>query len=248
MEYIIVDSETKNRKRLHLLCEEHCPDLSMVGNAGSVAEAIPLIDEANPKLVFLDIRLPQQSGFSLLQHYGSNLPFSVVFTTQNDNYAFQAFQYRAVDYLQKPIESQQLISAVRKVRKVWSNIDPDERLDNLRMALTSDKINKIALTTLDGYNFVKYENIVRCEAQGNYTYVYLTDSASLLITKTLKHYEELLLPKDFFRIHKSHLINLRCVRKFIKGKKCFVEMIDGAQIEVSFRKREALLGRLAEIG
>lgn len=248
MKCIIVDDETKSRILLKKLCEEYGKDLSVAGMAASVTEAIEVINAQKPQLVFLDIRLPKQSGFALLEHYGDQLPFSVIFTSAYDNYAFQAFKYTAVDYLQKPIEVDELVRSIEKVRKIYLKDHSSEADECTRLNNQSDRISKVALTTIDGYTFVKFENIVRCEAQGNYTSVFLTDGNPLLITKTLKHYEELLLPKGFFRVHKSHLINLHCVRKFIKGKKSMVEMIDGMQIEVSFRRRDALLDRLAEMG
>ncbi len=244
MKCVIIDDEAKSRTVLHRLCENYCSNLEVVGLAASVVEGIHLIDEKSPDLVFLDIRMPKQSGFSLLEHYGSECPFAVVFTSAYDEYAFQAFKYMAVDYLQKPINIEELVEAVGKVQKSLYNKSPEE----LRTGgIGTGAIDKIALTTIEGYIFVRYQDIIRCEAQGNYTAVYLTNGQSLLITKTLKYYEDILIFKGFFRVHKSHLINLHCVRKFIKGKQNLVEMTDGKQIEVSFRRREALLHRLEAI-
>jgi len=122
-----------------------------------------------------------------------------------------------------------------------------EQITMLKGNLLADQIQKIALATIDGYTFVRLEHIIRCEAQGNYTSVYLHDGKAVLITKTLKHYDDLLVSKGFFRIHKSHLINLHSVRRFLKGKKGMVEMMDGTQLEVSTRKRESLLEKLSNI-
>ena len=245
MKCLIIDDEAKSRVLLQKLCDEYCPEIEVVGSAGSVQEGIEKIDTLLPDLVFLDIHMPVKSGFALLDHYKGKLNFSVIFTTAYDEYALEAFRYTVIDYLQKPIDIDELQASVKRALKEQDI--KTEQVSTLQESLLSEKVQKIALTTIDGYTFVKFENIIRCEAQGNYTYVYLRSGQSVLITKTLKHYEDLLMPKGFFRIHKSHLINLYGVRKFLKGKKSMVEMMDGKQIEVSSRKRELLLEKLSKI-
>lgn len=247
MKGIIVDDEARGRRMLKALCEEYCENLEIIGMAASVPEAKTLIDELKPDVVFLDIQMPVHSGFALLEYYESDIPFEVIFTTAHDQYALQAFKFSAVDYLLKPIEIDELIASVEKVQEIKGFVNSSNRLDLLKEALAAKSINKIALTTQDGFTFVKFEDIIRCEAQGNYTSVYLTDGSSLLITKTLRHYEDILEDKLFFRVHKSHLINLSYIRRFIKGKQSMVETTDGKNIEVSLRKRDALLQKLAEL-
>jgi len=246
MRGIIVDDEARGRRMLKALCEEYCENLEIVGMAASVTEAKTIIDELKPDVVFLDIQMPVHSGFALLEQY-NEIPFEIIFTTAHDQYALQAFKFSAIDYLLKPIEIDELINAVEKVQEIKGFTNRSNRLDLLKEALTAKSINKIALTTQDGFTFVRFEDIIRCEAQGNYTSVYLTDGSSLLITKTLRHYEDILEDKQFFRIHKSHLINLSYIRRFIKGKQSMVETTDGKSIEVSLRKREALLQKLSEL-
>jgi len=245
MKAIIVDDEGKSRRMLKALCEEYCEELEIVALAASVAEATILIEEKKPDLVFLDIQMPVKSGFSLLQQYEGNIPFHVVFTTAHDQYALKAFKFSAIDYLLKPINIDELIDAVKKVKQINYNTTSTEKLRILKEILAHKNSDKIALTTLDSLNVVKFKDIVRCEAKGNYTSIYLSNGNVLLITKTLKYYDDLLVKKDFFRVHKSHLINLRYVRKFIKGKQAMVEMTDGKKIEVSVRKRYALLQKLS---
>jgi len=242
---LIIDDEPKSRKVLHSLCTNYCPEIEIVGMASSVDEGIEKIDTLQPCLVFLDIHMPVKSGFALLDHYQDNINFSVIFTTAYDEYALESFRYTTVDYLQKPIDIDELQAAVQK--SIKNPALKREQITMLKDSLLTDQIQKIALTTTDGYTFVKLEHITRCEAQSNYTRVYLHDGKSVLITKTLKHYDDLLVSKDFFRIHKSHLINLQHVRRFLKGKKGMVEMIDGTQLEVSIRKRESLLEKLSNI-
>ncbi len=246
MKCMIIDDEPNSRKALKSLCDEYCPELEIIGLAESVDEGIQRIDALKPELVFLDIHMPVKSGFALLDYYKEReISFSVIFTTAYEEYALEAFRYSAVDYLQKPIEIEALQASVKKAFNE-NNFKP-QQLNTLKDHLLAEKVNKIALTTIDGYTFVKFDDIIHCVAQGNYTYVYLQNGKSVLITKTLKHYEDLLVPKGFMRIHKSHLINLSAVRKFLKGKKSMVEMIDGEQIEVSLRKREQLLEQLTKI-
>jgi two-component system, LytTR family, response regulator len=244
MKCLIIDDEVKSQTLLLKLCKVYCPEIEVVGLAGSVDEGIKKIDLLKPDLVFLDIHMPVKSGFSLLDYYKDNIDFSVIFTTAYDEYALEAFRFSVTDYLQKPIDIEELQAAVKKAM-LTQNINPSQ-ISTLQESLLSEKVQKIALTTIEGFTFVKFKNIIRCEAQGNYTYVYLQAGKPVLITKTLKYYEELLQPKGFFRIHKSHLINLQEVRKFIKGKKSMVEMTDGEQIEVSNKKRERLLEKLSQ--
>lgn len=243
MNAIIVDDEIKSRDLLERLCKDYCPQVSIIGKASSVNEAIVLIKDLSPDLVFLDIKMPIKNGFALLEHFQNNPPFQVIFNTAYDEYALRAFKNNVVGYLLKPIQIEALVNAVNKAKKI---INPAKhQSDNNNNTDPKDKANKIALATTDGFTFVKFTDIIRCEAHGNYTYVFLADDTSLLITKTLKHYEEVLPEEFFFRAHKSHLINLNFVRRFIKGKQGMVEMTDGKMIEVSLRKRERLLELLA---
>lgn len=246
MKGIIVDDEAKSRTMLKIMCEQYCEGLEICALAASVSEAIELIDEHHPDLVFVDIRMPVKSGFALLEHYDV-VPFEVIFTTAYDQYALRAFKYSAVDYLMKPISIPELVDAVKRAGNRVVGSKKNEQISLLKEAINNEKINKIALITLDGFTFVRFDEIVRCEAEGNYTSVFLSDGSSLLITKTLKHYEEILMEKMFFRVHKSHLINLSYVRRFIRGKQGLIEMNDRTLIEVSFRKREALLKKLATL-
>lgn len=248
MKGIIVDDEARSRRLLKTLCEEYCDGLEIVGLAESVSEAKELIRETPPDVVFLDIRMPMESGFELLKYYNNDFSFEVIFTTAYDEYALEAFQFSAIDYLLKPIDIDELIKAVNRVRALRGAAPQPEKFVFLQELLASQKIEKIALTTTDGFTFVDYKDIVRCEAESNYTTIVLADNSTHLITKTLKHFEDLLLKKGFFRIHKSHLVNLYAVRKFIKSKKGgVVETMDGMRVEVSSKKRDTLLKLLSDL-
>jgi two-component system LytT family response regulator len=247
MTAVIVDDESKGRASLKKLCEKYVPDLKIEGLADSVATAKKIIDRADPDLVFLDIRMPVEDGFELLKKY-DDVPFDVIFTTAFDQYAIKAFKFSAIDYLLKPISIQELQDAVEKVRKkkekASKKAEGNSNLAMLKENLVSGSFDKIALPTTEGFSFVKREDIMRCEASGNYTIFFLENKTKYIITKTLKHYEEMLTEYGFFRVHKSHLINLTYVQKFIRGKQGYVQMSDGKNIEVSTRKREDLLKRL----
>lgn len=248
MKGIIVDDEARSRRLLQALCMEYCDGLEIIGLADSVSEAKKLIAQEMPDVVFLDIRMPVESGFELLKFYDNDFSFEVIFTTAYDEYAVEAFQFSAIDYLLKPIDIDELVKAVESVNELRDHSPQPEKFEFLQQLLTAQKIEKIALTTTDGFTFVNHKDIIRCEAESNYTTVVLMDGTTHLITKTLGHFEKLLIEKDFFRIHKSHLVNLHTVRKFIKSKKGgLVETVDGIQVEVSSRKRGELLERLSNL-
>lgn len=244
MRSLIIDDEVRSRQVLKHLCNNHCPELEIVGEAGSVNEGIKQIDRLKPDLVFLDIHMPIKSGFALLDHYQHNIDFAVIFTTAYEEYALESFKYLAAGYLEKPIDIDELQSIVQKAQIVFNN---KSSAKTILQEGFEQKVQKIALSTMDGYAFVRHEDIIRCEGEGGYTKVVLQNGESLLITKTLKHYEDMLLSKNFYRIHKSHLVNLKLVRKFIRGKKGMVEMTNGDQVEVSVQKRDHLLELLSQI-
>ena len=246
MKGIIIDDEAKSRSMLEALCREYCPELEIIGQAGSVDEGLDLIAKSPPDLVFLDIQMPVKNGFQLFDAFEEEPPFQVIFTTAYDEYGLQAFKITALDYLLKPIQIDELIQAVEKAQKIYHKEGSDQRIEMLKKVLDKEPLQKVALTTIDGFTFVNFSEIIRCEAQGNYTDVILAGGHSLLITKTLKHYEDILTEKGFFRVHKSHLVNLHFVRRYIKGKQGSIEMTDGQIIEVSLRKKEALLEQLSQ--
>lgn len=247
MNCIIVDDEARSRRILKAFCEEYCPQLNIIDLADSVAAARILIEKHDLDLVFLDIEMPFEDGLSLLKDYPNGMPFEVVFTTAFEQYALQAIQANAIDYLLKPIQIDELVVAVQRVEQRISLLNSETKLTFLQRQIQEKNIHKIALTTIDGFTFVNPVDIIRCESHGNYTYIYFIDGSFLLLTSTLKHYEDILLQEgDFYRIHRSHLINLRYVRQFIKGKQAYVQLTDDTKIEVSERKRKGLVLALKE--
>ncbi len=244
---IIVDDEAKARKVLRSMCVEYCSNLTILAEADSVDSAKELIDQHNPDFVFLDIRMPVKNGFQLMESYDP-IPFKVIFTTAYDEYAVQAFKFAAVEYLLKPIDIDELVGAVEKIRKSRRKSNEDEKMVALKMNINENAGNRIALSTAEGYIFVSPSKIIRCEAYGNYTRVFQEGTKPILITKTLKYFDELLTDMDFFRAHKSHLINLHHTRQFLKGKAAKIIMSDGSEVEVSVRRRDALVKTLSSFG
>lgn len=209
-------------------------------------EAVDLIRRTDPELVFLDIEMPVQNGFEIFEQVGQ-VNFDVIFTTAFDQYAVKAFEYSAVDYLLKPIKIRKLVAAVDKVRDKVDRRSREGRLETLRQNLGQD-FRKVVLPTQEGYQFLQIDRIIRCEADSNYTNFFLADGSRVFVSKTLKLVEGLLNDRDFFRIHQSHLINLRHMVKYIKGKSGQVQMADGSLLDVSVRRKGALLERIRSLG
>lgn len=241
---IIVDDELSARRVLSSLCSEFCPKVEVIGEADSAMTAFDLINEKSPDFIFLDIRMPIKDGFQLLEMF-KEISFKVVFTTAYDQYAVQAFKFSAIDYLLKPIDIDELITAVDKVCKSKDKEGDIERIEVLKKNMNTASSSKIALPTSDGFVFLDSDAIIRCEAYGNYTKVFQEgDNRPILVTQTLKYFENLLEESSFFRIHKSYIVNLSHVRRFIKGKPAKVVLSDAAEVEVSVRKKELLVQKL----
>ena len=221
----------------------HCPSLSVTGATDNLAEAIPLIENLKPSLLLLDIEFPPGTVFSILEklHFRD---FQVVFVTAYNSYAAQAFRQNAVDYILKPVTKEALLEAVKKVE---ARIEERSTLDisKLVQVLKSqwNHSSKIALPSAEGILFVDEKDIAHCEASGRYTVIHL-DAKKITITKTLKEVEALLSPVHFFRIHHSHIINLQKIVKYHRGDGGWVELVNGAHINVSSSRKDELLNIL----
>ncbi len=241
---IIVDDEQHCIDALRAMLEKKCPEVTVLAGVHSVEEARQTIDVLQPDLVFLDVEMPHQNGFELLKHY-DRISFDVIFTTAYEQYALKAIKFNALDYLLKPFSVQELQDALRKFQerrqqKSDSAIAPLEVfLQNMKILQQTNK--KIALPTINGLVFMPVQSIVRCESTGNYTRIFFTDKKQLLVSKPLKEFEELLTDVDFFRVHNSHLINLQQMESYIQGEGGFALMSDGAQVEVSRRRKAEFL-------
>jgi len=239
---IIVDDEEAGVESLQLLLKKYCPGVQVSATANSVSEAEEKINANPPDIIFLDIAMPFANGFELLKRIKSK-NFSVVFTTAYNEYALKAIKHNALDYLLKPIDSDELIAAVKKCEEKQDSGSPDmKKIESLMATLAhSQKAQKLPIPTLEEIMYVDVDNILRMEADSNYTHIYLSDKQKLTSSKTLKDYEQMLIGQKFFRVHKTHIINLGYVRKYIKGEGGYVVMADGASVEVSRQKKAELL-------
>ena len=235
---IIVDDEKKNRDSLRKLLQEYCPDVMVKAEAASVAEATACCLKEKPELVFLDVEMPNGTGFDLLRQLDS-ADFKVIFVTAHSHYAIKAIRFSELDYLINHVDTDDLIDAVRKVKENRSRPHTNQ-YKTLLENLNTSGLNKLAIPIKDGFAFLAPEEIIRLQADGTYTHLYTMDQ-KYTGTKNIKEYEQLLFDHYFFRSHHSHLINLRHVKKFSRLDGYFVQMSDGSQAEISRRKKEEFI-------
>lgn len=242
---LIIEDEQKSRDVILKIIEKNCPELTVIGTAGNVSEGVEKIKSLKPELVFLDITMPDGSGFDLLEQV-QGYKFDLIFATASNSHAIRAFKYSACDYLLKPIDSEELISAVSRIAKRKSETPDMQNLNFLIQQLkkSDDNFQKITLPTGNAYEIINLKDIIRCEADGSYTYFYLTDKRKLMVSASLKHYEELLPEQDFIRVHHHNLINMNHVIRFLKEDGGYAVMTDGTKIEISRRKKDQFMDRL----
>jgi two-component system LytT family response regulator len=238
---ILVDDDKTSIVTLKALIGGHFPKINIVGIAETVAQAVTLIDEEKPDLVFLDIHLPDGEGFDVFDKVEYQ-EFKVIFITAHDKYALRAFEFSALHYLVKPVTFEGLKIACDRFRE-----NPGEEIDNkLRIFRDSlqNKNEKIIIPSTEGLNVVKIADILRLEADDVYTFFYMIDGQRYIASKPLNNYEKILEDLPFCRIHAKHLINLMYVRRYVKGKGGSVIMEDNKEVEVSVRKKAEFLEKL----
>ncbi|MBC7864914.1 MAG: response regulator transcription factor [Bacteroidia bacterium] len=238
---LIVDDEKENADLLQSLLSACCPHVQIIGCAESVDTAADLIRKHKPELVFLDVELKGELSFRLFEIFP--LPdFGVIFTTAHEKYALKAIKKSCIEYLLKPINPKELLAAVEKFEERKQLTGTQKKIEVLLENLGSKEqsFSKIAIPSTEGYSFVESNEILYCEASVNYTLVYTGKNESILSTKNLKEFEEVLNPAHFFRCHKSWLINLNYIKKFLRSDSQ-VQMSDDKLIDVSVRKKEEFL-------
>lgn len=243
MKVAIIDDESNGRNIVRQYLSLYCHDVEVIGEADSVKSGVKLLSKQSPDVVFLDIQMQDGTGFNLLELLPQRT-FKVIFVTSFDQFALKAIKYSAADYLLKPVDPDAFVEAVEKVRAdIAQPAAPrDIRIEELLTNINS--FAKIGLPTNDGIQFVKVDEIIRCEADGPYTQFIMDGGARIMVSKNLKIYEELFADRKFLRVHKSHLINTRYIDKYINGDGGNVVMADGSTVEVSRRKKEELLNMM----
>lgn len=247
---IIVDDEIQNQEVLSKMIDQFCPSVKLLGTAESVENAVKLIKDVNPDVVFLDIEMPGGNGFTLFDQI-KNPSFITIFTTAHAEYAIKAIKFAAFDYLLKPINLLELKTAIEKVSaKLRSGIYKGDNNERMADVLRSNKknssfdFNKIALPTTEGIEFYNVADILRCEADRAYCIFHLTNKRRIIISKSLKEYEDMLTDANFFRVHKSNMVNINHVTKYLKGKGGMVQLSDSSLVAVAVRKKEEFLNFL----
>jgi len=238
---LIVDDEKASREMLRHFVSRYCEGIELTEDAEDVDGAYRMISAHSPDIVFLDISLPGKDGFALLKMF-EELPFEVIFVTAFSEYAIEALRLSACDYLLKPLDVEELKDAVKRARERIMRKDPMSSLKALFQTLTDKGPKLLSLPHSNGYTVVPVNELVRLESDGRYTWVFLIDERKILVTRTLRDFEDSLDEKDFMRIHNRHIINLHFVRYF--DRKGLLTMSDGSEVEVSKRKKEELLKRL----
>lgn len=242
---ILVDDETAGLEALQLAIEKYCPDIAIKGIYNKPEDALAGIRKINPNLVFLDVQMPQMSGFDLLQQL-SPINFEVIFVSAHDQYAIKAIRFSALDYLLKPVDVEDLMHAVNRVKdrqsKTMNAFQFQSVLNNIQ--LKSGRVEKLAVPTLQGIDFFNTQDILYCKAEGSYTQIILKNNQQALVCKNLKDFESLLAESGFFRVHHSYIINLAHVEKYVRGEGGYVVLTENHHVDVSRRKKEEFLGLL----
>lgn len=242
---IIIEDELRSQQTLKKLLQLYCPQVAVIAMAGSVEEAVSLIDELTPQLIFLDIALPDGDGFNVLETTKYK-DYKVIFVTAYDKYAIRAFEFSALHYLLKPISHIELQIAVKRFYETSPAKDKDftKKIETLKTNINKDPEN-LLLPTIQGLEVILLKDIVRMEANHNYTDCYLINKDHLLISKPLISFENILNDLEFVRVHNKHLINLKYVKKYYKGSGGSLVMMDGSEVSISKSRKNDFLEKLS---
>lgn len=243
MRTIIVDDESKARNSLRILLEEYDPRIEIIGEADSVDSAVEIIEELAPDIVFLDIEMQNGSGFDVLEAL-EKIDFHIVFVTAFEQYALDSFRYAAVDYLLKPVRTKDLAVCLMRA-EYWTKSQfrngEEFRQARRRIDAETSKGKVVLISELDGFSIVRRDEIVYCEAAKNYTIFFFIDGRRIVASRSIGEYESLLSLHGFLRIHKSFIVNLSKVLKYIKGRGGEVEMANGSILAVARDRKQELM-------
>lgn len=239
---ILIDDEQNSLSSLEILLGEYCPEVNILDKCNTAQAGIASVTRNLPDLIFLDIEMPVLNGFDLLEQIKHHSA-AVIFTTAYHHYAIKAIRYSAIDYLLKPVDPRELIQAVQR----YTNQNSRPALEQFQFLI--DKLSqkehthkKMAIPNMEGFKLVSVEDIIRCEADDNYTHIFLKNKLKITASRTLKEIQLVLEEYDMFiRVHHSSLVNLNEISQYIRGEGGYVIMNDGSHINVSRNKKEALL-------
>lgn len=242
---VLIDDDANLRNGMKSLLARYAPEIKIIGEADSVLTGVETMKLLEPQVVFMDIQLGDGTGFDILEEIANQKGKSsshIVFITAHEQYAIKAFRFSALDFLLKPVDPEELEKVILKIKDTLSKKDNyahiDLLLENIRKKV--DNFKRIALSTSDGIHLFEISDIIRCESEDNYTKFHIKNNKPILISKTLKEYEELLTEHGFERIHQSHLINLSYLKSYIKKDGGYVVMADNSNLPISQRKKERL--------
>ena len=246
MNAVIIDDEATVRNSIKSLLNEHFPDINILGTAGSVEEGYEAVIKYRPELLFLDIELPDGTGFDLLKRF-PQIPFKIIFVTGHHEYALDAIKVSALDYVLKPIDTDELRHAVEKAGEIISQEEQKLKFQALNENLQSKKVLKrIILHTSDHLQLVSVSDIIRAEADSNYTSFSLADGKHVLVSRTIKEFESLLSGSGMIRVHQSHLVNINYIDRFVKKDGGYLLLKEGTKIPVSPNLKKQVLQALTE--
>lgn len=242
---VLIDDDKHLREGLKALLERYTNEINIIGEAESVKTGVETLEKLQPQVIFLDIHLSDGTGFDILEQLAkgkTKYSAYIIFITAHEQYALKAFKFSALDFILKPVDPEELQNAIAKIKEAVGKNNSYDHIDllleNIRKKV--DNFKRIALSTSDGIHLFEVSDIIRCEAKGNYTEFFIKNHKPLLISRTLKEYEELLTEHGFERIHQSHLINLSFLKSYIKSDGGYVIMADNTTIPIAQSKREKL--------
>ncbi len=242
---VIVDDESDAIESIRILLDDYFPNIQVVAFGQSVAEGHRIIMENDPDIVFLDIQMPDGTGFDLLEKI-PNPTFRVIFITAYNQFAIKAFKYSALDYLLKPVDIDEFVTAVRRMEGMGTQRGVDRQIATLIENMSKERFEKVGLATSEGLEFVKIADIILVQAEGSYSTLKLVDNGELMVSKGLGEIEQLLEGHQFYRPHQSHLINIQYVKRIARNASEIV-MEDGSIAYLSRRKKNQFMELIAEL-
>ena len=243
----IIDDESNSREVLELMITENHPEIQIVGTSSNVIDGLALIREQRPEILFLDIEMPGGSGFDLVRQLTEPLPH-IIFCTAYGHYAIKAIECSALAYLLKPVSSQKLHEAIDKAMMKSNPLQLSLQRNVLQEQLNPIKeATRFLINTIEDTKVIRFDEVVCCVAESNYTKIHLADGTKVLASKTLKDFETILYQPHFFRIHHSYMINLNFIRRILKTDGCMVELPNNVILDVSRSKREELMQKVAAL-